>query len=271
LEETWKALGDPVRRQILDLLHKTDRSTGDLCGALTGLSRFQVMDHLAVLREAGLVDAEKRGRERINRINLDPLREAYDGWFRKYDVEWAGRLGRLKRSVESRQRTKTMDGSVPHSALTTLEIDRSIDIDAPPDRVFQGLTDDIGDWLGPPYVQTGNDAIDIVMDARPGGSLTELTRAGGGVLWAHVQEVSRNRVLALEGRMGMRPAIFARAVFDLIAKGEAATTVRFTLRSVGSFTVDQIDGFTDGWLDLVGIRLKDFVETGVPTGVRARV
>lgn len=269
MEQTWKALGDPARRQILDLLHESDRSTGDLCDALAGFSRFQVMDHLAVLREAGLVDAEKRGRERINRINLDPLRDAYDGWFRKYDVEWAGRLGRLKRSVESKQRMQTMDGSVPNAGLTALAIDRSIDIDAPPDKVFQGLTEDIGEWLGPPYVQTGNEAIDIVMDARPGGALIEMTRAGGGVLWAHVQEVGRDRVLALEGRMGMGPAIFARAVFDLTAKGAGATTVRFTLRSVGSFTSDQLDGFTEGWLDLVGNRLKRFIEMGERLGVRA--
>lgn len=268
-DDTWRALSDPVRRDILDLLRRAPRTTTELCGAFGGLSRFKVMNHMAALKDAGLIRVEKRGRERINHLDPDPLRAVYDDWLREYEVFWAGRLGRLKRVVEAEQRKIEMDRqTVPHVTLCSLEIARTVDIDAPAAAVFTGLTDSIGEWWGKPYLQN-EDAIDIVLEARPGGLLAERTVGGDGAVWATVQEVRRDRLLVLEGRMNMRPAAFARTRFELEPLSPSATRLRFASRALGEFTARHHDMYGGGWGDLLGNRLKGFVERGDRVGIRA--
>jgi len=79
----WRALADPTRRAILDLLRERPRTTGELTEAFP-TSRFAVMKHLAVLQKAGLVVVRRRGRERWNHLNGVPLRTAYERWMRPY-------------------------------------------------------------------------------------------------------------------------------------------------------------------------------------------
>ncbi|HEU4898462.1 MAG TPA: metalloregulator ArsR/SmtB family transcription factor, partial [Actinomycetota bacterium] len=74
----WRALADPTRRAILDLLADRARTTGELSEAFPEVSRFAVMKHLGVLETAGLVVVRRRGRERWNHLNGVPLREAYE-------------------------------------------------------------------------------------------------------------------------------------------------------------------------------------------------
>jgi len=73
LDPVWKALADPTRRRILDLLRDRPRTTGDLCAAFP-LTRFAVMKHLSVLKGAGLLTVRREGRERWNHLNAVPLR-----------------------------------------------------------------------------------------------------------------------------------------------------------------------------------------------------
>lgn len=266
---TWRVLGDRTRRTMVDRLNESACNTTELCESFAHLSRFQVMGHLSVLREAGLVTTEKRGRERRNTLNYKPLRDAYEDWFRKYDVEWAGRLGRLRRHVEKQEKEAAMDAIVMPDALTTIEFEREIEVKATPSAVFKGLTDDIGEWFGAPYLQTGDAARDMVLDARPGGKWIEMTKAGDGAVWGEVQEIQRDKVLALEGRMGMRPAVFARIVFDLKAR-QGGCTLTMKFNAVGHFTSDHEERFTGGLLDLFGIKLKAHAEGGELSGIRAQ-
>lgn len=268
---TWKALGDPARRGILDLLQGNTRTTTAICESFGDLSRFQVMGHLSVLRDAGLIKTEKKGRERVNALDTGPMRDAYEDWLRKYEVEWAGRLGRLKRHVEQAEKDKAMDVIASPDSLATIDFERDIEIAASASAIFKGLTDDIGEWFGAPYLQTGEDAMDMVLDAKPGGKWLEITKAGEGAVWGEVQEIRRDRTLAIEGRMGMRPAVFARLVFkltpNLLGQG---TMLRMAFKAVGHFTQDHEERFTEGMVDLFGKRLKDYAEGQKPTGIRAQ-
>ena|SRR5574341_10995 len=101
LEAVWKALADPTRRRILDLLRERPRTTNGLAAAFP-VSRFAIMKHLRVLERAGLVLVERRGRERWNHLNAVPLRQIYDRWISGYADQWAGSLVRLKRHVEEK-------------------------------------------------------------------------------------------------------------------------------------------------------------------------
>ena len=66
LDGVWKALSDSTRRAILDLLRQGPRTTTQLVDAFPHLSRFGVMKHIEVLREANLIHTREESRQRIN-------------------------------------------------------------------------------------------------------------------------------------------------------------------------------------------------------------
>ncbi len=114
LDNVWKALSDPTRREILDLLRTGPKTTGELASGFPDLTRFAVMKHLGVLEDASLVIARKEGRQRWNHLNAVPLRRIYERWVSKYEDQWAGPLVNLKRSIESkRPEKKTEQGEQP--------------------------------------------------------------------------------------------------------------------------------------------------------------
>lgn len=103
LDPVWKALADPTRRQILDLLRDKPQTTGELAKQFPELSRFGVMKHLDVLREAGLVNTRTEGRKRVNSLNAVPIRKIYERWVRGFEGMWASQLLHLKARLEEDQ------------------------------------------------------------------------------------------------------------------------------------------------------------------------
>lgn len=274
MDVTWKALSEPVRREIVELLRDSPRTTGELCDAFGHLTRFGVMNHIAVLKDADLIRVEKKGRERINSLNPGPLQELYEDWMREYEVLWAGRLGRLKKmaeTAEAKEREKRMqDTSWIGEPLASLHIEQKVDIDASPATVFAGLTEGIGNWWGAPYLLSGDRATDIVLDPRPGGLFLEVTGEGEGYVWCTVEQIVRDRLLTLSGRMAMRDAVAGLIRFELEPLGDG-TRLSLEHRAVGRLTEGDQDAFAEGWKDLLGARLKAHAESGEVMGIRARL
>jgi DNA-binding transcriptional ArsR family regulator len=106
LDHVWRALANPTRRRMLDLLREDPRTTGELAEAL-GENRFVVMQHLALLREARLVTVLADGRRRINFLNPIPIQHIYERWVGKYQGDWASALVGLKHTVEERAESRT--------------------------------------------------------------------------------------------------------------------------------------------------------------------
>ncbi len=80
----FKALADPTRRFLLDLLFQRDgRTLKDLESGLE-MTRFGVMKHLKVLEEASLVVTRRSGREKLHYLNAVPIRMIHDRWIDKY-------------------------------------------------------------------------------------------------------------------------------------------------------------------------------------------
>jgi DNA-binding transcriptional ArsR family regulator len=105
MDEVFKALADPTRRELLDRLFERD---GQSLGALEErlpMSRFGVMKHLKVLEEAGLVTTQKRGREKLHFLNPVPIRLVHDRWVGKYAEPWASALSELKQDLENDEST----------------------------------------------------------------------------------------------------------------------------------------------------------------------
>ena len=103
LSEVFHALAHPERRRLLDLV-KAD--PGCILKDLVphfAMSRIGVMKHLKVLEGAGLILAQPEGRQRHLYFNLTPIQRIYDRWTDEHSALWAGRLLRLKETIESRR------------------------------------------------------------------------------------------------------------------------------------------------------------------------
>jgi DNA-binding transcriptional ArsR family regulator len=100
LDQIWKALADDTRRSILDFLRAGPRTTTEIVERFPDLTRFAVMKHLDVLRQAALVLTREEGRRRINSLNVVPIRMIYDRWVSHFENLWAGTLLRIKESAE---------------------------------------------------------------------------------------------------------------------------------------------------------------------------
>ena len=101
-DSVFKALADPTRRHLLDLLHDRDgRTLSELESGLE-MTRFGVMKHLRVLEGAGLVITRRSGREKLHFLNPVPIRLIHDRWIDKYTERRVAALTDLKAQLEAR-------------------------------------------------------------------------------------------------------------------------------------------------------------------------
>ena len=96
----FKALADPTRRFLLDLLFERDGRTLTELESGLEMTRFGVMKHLKVLEDAGLVVATKKGREKLHFLNPVPIRLVHDRWIDKYTERQVTALVDLKNELE---------------------------------------------------------------------------------------------------------------------------------------------------------------------------
>lgn len=102
LEPTWRALSNPLRRRMLDLLRDGPLTTGAIAEHFPRHSRFAVMQHLAVLEQGRLVVSRKEGRARLNYLNPIPIQQIHRRWVSRYQGAWADSLIALKHAVEAK-------------------------------------------------------------------------------------------------------------------------------------------------------------------------
>jgi DNA-binding transcriptional ArsR family regulator len=99
-DQLFKALADPSRRKLLDLLYAHDGQTlSELCAHLD-MSRQAVTQHLAVIEAANLVATAWRGREKLHFLNPVPLQQVYERWIRKFEKPRLSALHDLKQRLE---------------------------------------------------------------------------------------------------------------------------------------------------------------------------
>jgi DNA-binding transcriptional ArsR family regulator len=96
----FKALADPSRRKMLDLLHAHDGQTlNEICAHLD-MTRQGVTQHLDVLESADLIATVRRGREKLHFLNPVPLQAIYERWIAKFEKPRLKALNNLKRKLE---------------------------------------------------------------------------------------------------------------------------------------------------------------------------
>ncbi|MEZ2127831.1 MULTISPECIES: ArsR/SmtB family transcription factor [unclassified Sinorhizobium] len=99
-EKVFKALADPTRRKLLDLLHERNGQTlRQLCEKLD-MARQSVTQHLGILEAANLVVTVRRGREKLHFLNPVPLHDVYQRWVSKFERKRLSLLHELKQGLE---------------------------------------------------------------------------------------------------------------------------------------------------------------------------
>jgi len=99
-DRVFKALGNQVRRQLLDDLRDQPLTTGTLVAHFPELDRCTVMQHLKVLEDAELVVPVRKGRERWNHLNVAPIQEIHERWIGPHAAHATARLAKLKGDLE---------------------------------------------------------------------------------------------------------------------------------------------------------------------------
>ena len=99
-DKVFKALSDPTRRKLLDILcEKNGQTLGQLCDNLD-MTRQSTTQHLGILEEANLVSIVRRGRQKLHFINPVPLYQVYERWIKKFEHQRLGLLHDLKMELE---------------------------------------------------------------------------------------------------------------------------------------------------------------------------
>jgi DNA-binding transcriptional ArsR family regulator len=99
-DKVFKALADPSRRKLLDLLCANNGQTlGALCEHLD-MKRQSASQHLDILADANLVTTVWRGREKLHFINPVPIHEVYERWVKKFERQRLSLLHDLKMHLE---------------------------------------------------------------------------------------------------------------------------------------------------------------------------
>jgi DNA-binding transcriptional ArsR family regulator len=100
IDKVFKALADPSRRHLLDLLHGDNGQTlTSLCEHME-MTRQAVTQHLQQLEDANLVAIVWRGREKLHYLNPVPLHEIHSRWIEKFERSRLSLLRDLKIKLE---------------------------------------------------------------------------------------------------------------------------------------------------------------------------
>jgi uncharacterized protein YndB with AHSA1/START domain/DNA-binding transcriptional ArsR family regulator len=242
----FKALADPHRRTLLDLLARRDgRSLADLQAHLP-MTRFGVMKHLHVLEAAGLVSTRKAGREKLHFLNPVPIQLTYDRWVRTFARPWTEIMTQLKATLED----PAMIDPTQHVFV--------IFIRTTPERLWQALTD--GTLTAQYYFGSA-----VASTWQPGAPYHYPNPAGGLFLTGEVLEADPPRRLA----MTFQPQWFA----DSAAPRPSLVTWEIELDGgicKLTLTHSGLDpnhpgtaGILEGWARITS-GLKTVLETGDP-------
>ena len=99
--DPFNAIAESRRREILVLLASDERSVGELVDALE-LPQPSVSKHLKVLKEVGLVDVRRSGKQVFYRTNADAMRPLH-AWTSMFERIWSQQLGRIKERAEGKR------------------------------------------------------------------------------------------------------------------------------------------------------------------------
>jgi uncharacterized protein YndB with AHSA1/START domain len=241
MDEVFRALADPTRRELLDELYRSDGQTLSALERKFAMTRFGVMKHLRLLEEAGLVVTRRQGREKLHFLNPVPIRLIYDRWVSKYSGAWAAGLTDLKRDLEEQERS--------------MEKVFEIYIKTTPERLWDAITD-------PQIRAKYNFGAGVVSDWTTGSEFTFGHAASGAALGEGVNlevDPPRRLVQTMTALWGedVRAEGPSRLTWEIEPVGDSCR-LRLTHDQLREGASDQLYG---GW-PMILSGLKTWLETG---------
>jgi uncharacterized protein YndB with AHSA1/START domain/DNA-binding transcriptional ArsR family regulator len=243
MDAVFKALADPTRRRLLDMLFRRDGQTLGQLERRLEMTRFGVMKHLRVLEDARLIVTKRRGREKLHFLNAVPIRQIHDRWIDKYAARMAAMLTGLKTDIEEENMEKVFE----------------IYIKTTPERLWQAITD-------PALRAKYSFGVGVYSDWAPGSRYharaTDMTRSPG----AEIAEGEN-----VEADPPRRLVQTFRALWGHDVRAEGPSRVTWEIEPVGdtcrlTVTHDQLRAGANaqlygGW-PMVLSGLKTWLETG---------
>jgi len=245
----WKALADPTRRTILNLLKKAPHTTGEISLQFTDLSRYAVMKHLGVLEKADLITVRREGKFRWNHLNTKPIQQTYE--------QWVSNLIQLRMLTEQ----TSDDMSQTDKTITTTTVFIEMKINVKKLRVWQALTQEISNWWKKDFNNSPK-TIDFVLESKLGGLMYEDAGKNEGLVWASVIALDAPNSLQLKGHLSPEhggPAISFTKI-ELEAKGANKTTLKLSDTVFGSISNELQSELSAGWKFIFEEGLKPYLE-----------
>jgi DNA-binding transcriptional ArsR family regulator len=234
-QDVWRALANPLRRQLLDELRSRPMTTGELADSIPDHSRFAVMQHLGVLVESDLVVVRRRGRHRYNHLNPVPLRRWYERWVAPLADQAASEMLALERHTEHQT---AHEGGAPMAIATdqirTARVETELRFRTTPERLFRALTEETLAWFPHTYGEERTKA--VILEPRVGGANYEDWGNGMGHLYGHVTLFDKPNAFATRSRL--MPGVILDSEYTLEADGDE-TVLRVSKVAVGPMTDDE--------------------------------
>ena len=253
LSSVFKALGHPIRRQILDLLKQSPKTTGELNDLFPQVTRYAIMKHLTILEEGNLIVTRRNGKFKLNYLNAVPLQEMYNRWVGKYMESTANSLINLRSVVEQKGDDQKMT-----ETNQSFQIEQEIFIDGTREQVFKALTEKVEDWwefrLAPKHLTS-----QFTFEPIPGGHFMERWGENSGALWGTVYYVNAPEEIRVYGHLGMQGAVNSAYTYKLIEK-DGGTLLQLSHTASGIIKENWEQDHKQGWEYLLGTLLKNFVE-----------
>lgn len=253
-DPVWRALASPHRRKLLDELRDGPRTTGQLSKALPDLTRFAVMQHLGVLEEAGLVLFRKEGRSRINFLNPIPLRQTVERWLTPSSSIAAETVLHLKRYAET---TNEVAQKMDPNAYRLVKIEMEMNIDAPRERVFAALTDELDNWWPHRYKPDSR----VFCDLKIGGRIEERFANGGGAVYGEIVYFDPPFKLVSGGTSSLNVGMASYAS-DTLEDHEGRTVLKRVFQIWGSVPDDVERMYREGTRQIMEEALNRYLKDG---------
>jgi len=200
-DSVWKALADPTRRRLMDLVRESPKTTSELGSAFSSLGRCAIMKHLAILENSGLLKTEKVGKFKWNYINAIPLQQIYERWVKKYEAQWASSLIQLKELAEYKSNINQItENLIMEQQSTTIKILLEIPIKSKVNEVWNCLLNDVNLWWRKDFY-TSEKTKQFIIEPKVGGRMYEDYGNDEGLLWAEVIVLDAPRIIEFKGHL----------------------------------------------------------------------
>ena len=102
--DPFNAIAEPKRREVLEVIGNQEFSVNEIVGKL-GWSQPMVSKHLGVLKQVGLVQERRLGRQRLYRVNAERLKPIFE-WVAPFERYWSERFDRLDQVLEEMKKER---------------------------------------------------------------------------------------------------------------------------------------------------------------------